>query len=195
MSSSPSESAAVTLPADPVELPAVPASGSFEIRQRGWLKRLLPQSMFGRSLLLIVMPLVLVQIIAVWVFYARHWETVSRRLSLDVAGDIGLVIEAMKFTGNELELTRLLENASALTNVDFVLERGAALTPETPEGSSLLEEQLRGSLRERVARPFRIDAVSDPRYARIQIELPEGVLAAEVPRKRLSTRLTSSSCG
>ena len=35
------------------------------------------------------MPLVLVQIIATWVFYARHWETVSRRLSADVAGDIG----------------------------------------------------------------------------------------------------------
>src|SRR6266550_670381 len=101
MSSSPSDGAAV-------ELAAAPASDSFEIRQRGWLKRLLPQGMFGRSLLLIVMPLVLVQIIAVWVFYARHWETVSKRLSLDVAGDIGLLIESMKYADTELETTRLL---------------------------------------------------------------------------------------
>src|SRR4030081_1979869 len=122
MSSSPSDGAVVALPANPSELTAAPASDSFEIRQRGWLKRLLPQSMFGRSLLLIVMPLVLVQIIAVWVFYARHWETVSKRLSQDVAGDIGLVIDAMKFAHTELELTGLLENASALTNIDFVLE-------------------------------------------------------------------------
>src|SRR5712692_5464062 len=107
MSSSPSDGAAVALPAEPAELPAAAASDNFEIRQRGWLKRLLPQSMFGRSLLLIVMPLVLVQIIAVWVFYARHWETVSKRLSLDVAGDIGLVIDGMKFADNQLELTRL----------------------------------------------------------------------------------------
>src|ERR1700687_2148992 len=132
------------------EPPVAPAPDSFEIRQRGWLKRLLPQGMFGRSLLLIVMPLVLVQIIAVWVFYARHWETVSKRLSLDVAGDIGLVIEAMKFANTELETTRLLENASALTHIDFVLERGAALTPEAPEGSSLFEEQLRDRVGERV---------------------------------------------
>src|SRR5205085_106238 len=156
-----------------------------------WLKRLLPQTMFGRSLLLIVMPLLLVQIIAVWVFYARHWETVSKRLSQDVAGDIGLVIEAMKFTHGELETTRLLENASGLTNIDFVLERAAALTPEPPEGSSLFEEQLRDTLRERVGRPYRIDAVSDPRYTRVLIELPAGVLAADVPRKRLSTYTTS----
>ena len=99
MSSSPSESAVVALPAAAAEPSVDSAPDSFEIRQRSWLKRLLPQSMFGRSLLLIVMPLVLVQIIAVWVFYARHWETVSKRLSQDVAGDIGLVIEAMKSTG------------------------------------------------------------------------------------------------
>jgi len=79
------------------------APQALDIRQRNWIKRLLPQTMFGRSLLLIVMPLVLVQIIAVWVFYARHWETVSRRLSGDVAGDIGMLIEAMRFTDNELE--------------------------------------------------------------------------------------------
>ena len=58
-----------------------------ELRPRNWLKRLLPRSMFGRSLLLIVIPLVLVQIIAAYVFYARHWEAVSYRLSADVAGD------------------------------------------------------------------------------------------------------------
>src|SRR6266478_5886993 len=167
------------------------ASADLDIRQRSRIKRLLPQTMFGRSLLLIVMPLVLVQIIAVWVFYARHWETVSKRLSLDVAGDIGLLIESMKYADTELETTRLLENASALTNIDFVLERGGALTPEVPEGSSLFEEQLHVTLRERVGRPYRIDAVSDPRYTRIQIQLPEGVLAAEVPRKRLSTYTTS----
>src|ERR1041384_7185528 len=110
--------AQIALPAaDPPDF----APDALDIRQRSPLKRLLPQTMFGRSLLLIVMPLVLVQIIAVWVFYARHWETVSRRLSGDVAGDIGLLVEAMRFTDNELELARLMENASALTNVGFAL--------------------------------------------------------------------------
>ena len=66
------------------------------MRPQNWLKRLLPQSMFGRSLLLIIIPLVLVQIIAAIVFYARHWEAVSYRLSADVAGDIELVIDALE---------------------------------------------------------------------------------------------------
>src|SRR5438105_8318814 len=119
MSSSPSESAVAALPDPSAEPPVDSAPDSFEIRQRGWLKRLLPQTMFGRSLLLIVMPLVLVQIIATWVFYGRHWETVSRRLSADTAGDIGLVIDSMKYADTPAELARLLDTASTLTGIPF----------------------------------------------------------------------------
>jgi two-component system osmolarity sensor histidine kinase EnvZ len=166
------------------------APDALDIRQRSRVKRLLPQTMFGRSLLLIVMPLVLVQIIATWAFYARHWETVSRRLSADVAGDIGLLIEAMQFADTELELTQLLENASGLTGINFSVASGATLPPSIPPGASLFEDQLRVALREHVGRPYQIDAVGDPRDIRIQIQLPLSVLTADVPRKRLYTSTT-----
>ncbi len=61
------------------------------IRQRIWIKRVLPNTMFGRSLLLIIMPLVLVQLISAWVFYARHWETVAHRFAGDVAAEIAML--------------------------------------------------------------------------------------------------------
>src|SRR5258708_21248001 len=145
MRSSPTEAAAADM-APPVAPQMAPTSGeppgfapdALDIRQRSPLKRLLPQTMFGRSLLLIVMPLVLVQIIATWVFYARHWETVSRRLSSDVAGDIGMVIEAMRFADTELELTKLLENASGLTGIAFSIARGASLAQPIPAGGALV---------------------------------------------------------
>src|SRR6266699_331122 len=119
MSSSLIESAAPAGAAIAAGAAAAPVD--IDIRQRSRIKRLLPQTMFGRSLLLIVLPLVLVQLIAISVFYGRHWETVSRRLSADVAGDIGLLINGMKFTDNELALARLTEDASVLTNIGFAL--------------------------------------------------------------------------
>ena len=61
-----------------------------EIQPRGLIKRLLPRTMFGRSLLIVVMPLVMLQAIATWIFYDRHWAAVSWRLSTGVAGDIAL---------------------------------------------------------------------------------------------------------
>ena len=188
MPSSPNEVAAPGLAAVTEAAELAPEAG--EIRQRSWIKRVLPQTMFGRALLLIVMPLVLAQIIAVWVFYARHWETVSRRLSSDVAGDIGMLIEAMRFADNELEMARLLENSSALTGIGFSVTHDATLAEPIPPGSSLFEDQLRNALGERVRRPYRIDATSDPHDILIQIQLPDGVLTADVPRKRLYTSTT-----
>src|SRR5262249_11254419 len=138
----------------------------------------------------IVMPLVLVQIIATWVFYGRHWETVSRRLSADTAGDIGLVIDGMKYADTPAELARLLETASGLTGIPFSVTREAILPTVPPAGSSQLEEQLRLAMNERVGRPYSMDAVSDPRDIHIRVQLDDGVLAAEVPRNRVYTSTT-----
>src|ERR1700732_5556703 len=80
----------------PLDLPAI-LPDSRAIRQRSWVKRILPTSMFGRSFLLIVMPLIIVQMVSAWAFYARHWETMSRRLSADVAEGIGVTLEGMNF--------------------------------------------------------------------------------------------------
>src|SRR5436853_62860 len=188
MPSSPIDAAAAAALVEAGDLPEIAPAA--DRSRAGWIKRVLPQTMFGRSLLLIVMPLVLVQIIAIWVFYARHWETVSRRLASDVAGDIGLLIEAMRFTDNELELARLLENAFTLTGIAFSTAPGASLAQPIPAGGALFEDQLRTALRERVRRPYVIDAVSDPRDIRMQIQLANGVLTADVPRKRLYTSTT-----
>ena len=77
--------------------------------------------MFGRSLLIVVMPLVLLQAIATWVFYDRHWAAVSWRLSAAVAGDIGLLIDALKLADSPAETARLLERAKAQTDLDVTI--------------------------------------------------------------------------
>ena len=37
-------------------------------------------------------------------------------------------------------------------------------------------------VKERVGRPYRMDAVNDPRDIHVRVQLPNGVFAAEVPR-------------
>ena len=174
-----------------VEPGAVEPDDGLEIRREAWIKRLLPRTMFGRSLLIVVIPLILLQAIATWVFYDRHWAAVSWRLSAGVAGDIGLLIEAMKLADTPAETARLLESAAALTDLDFALNRGDMLAPApSPASGSLLEEQLTQALQGRVSLPYRITATDDPRGIRIEVQLPEGVLAVEAPRKRLYSSTT-----
>ena len=187
MSSSPSDTTAA-LPAAPRELIAAPDAEAFEIRQRGWVKRLLPQTTFGRSLLLIVM--LLVQMIAAWIFYDRHWETVSYRLSADIAGDIAIVIDTIIPADSDAETVRLLRHASGMTELGFTFESGAVLPPEMPGSGTILEKQLTRAMTRRVQRPFRMDDTSCERCVLVAVQLGDGVLTVNIPRGRLYTATT-----
>ena len=173
-----------------VEPVSVEPEDRLEIQREGWIKRVLPRSMFGRSLLIVVLPLILLQAIAAWVFYDRHWAAVSWRLSAGVAGDIGLVIEAIKLVDSPSKTARLLESAAAVTDLDFTMNRGGALYSAATATGSLLEDQLTQAMQGRVAVPYRIAASEDPWGIRIEAQLPQGVLAVEVPRKRLYSPTT-----
>jgi two-component system osmolarity sensor histidine kinase EnvZ len=173
----------------PIDIPPI-TPDSLDIRQRSGIKRVLPKTMFGRSLLLIVMPLILVQIISAWVFYARHWETMERRLSADVAGDISTVIEGMKFTTTDADRARLMEQASAANDIDFSFARNEKLTPPAPPDGSGVEEQLRVAVNERLGTASRTEMLSDSSDFRVAVAVRGGVLQAVVPRKRLTTPTT-----
>ena len=60
------------------------------------IKRYLPRSFLGRSIMIIVTPLILLQIVSTWIFYDRHWTLITRRLADSVAGEIGFVVSSLE---------------------------------------------------------------------------------------------------
>ena len=164
--------------------------GERDIRPRGWIKQLLPRTMFGRSLLIVVMPVVLLQAIATWIFYDRHWAAISWRLSNGVAGDIALMIEAIELSGSDGAVARLLRHGGVLTDLEFTLDRGQHLPPPLPPSGTLVEDQLTQAMQGRVGLPWRISGLDDPQSLRIAVQLPRGVLSVEVPWNRLYSSTT-----
>src|ERR1700748_2838548 len=59
---------------------------------RRFIKRFLPRRLFGRSLIIIVAPMVLLQGVVTYVFFERDLDTTTRRLARDVAGDVALLV-------------------------------------------------------------------------------------------------------
>ncbi|HKX08311.1 MAG TPA: ATP-binding protein [Stellaceae bacterium] len=183
---------------NPIEAPGAAAGLSpgrlAEARQAvqdtRWHKRLLPRTLFGRSLLIIVTPLVLVQLIATWIFYDRVWETVSRRLSTAVAGEIADVVLDMSVLTDPAERTRDLERTGRATELDYIFWAGETLPSGMARVASGGSEALVAALTERVKRPFQIDDEFDPRDILVTIALPDGVLQVAVPKKRLFTPTT-----
>jgi two-component system osmolarity sensor histidine kinase EnvZ len=156
-----------------------------------FIKRFLPRSLFGRSLMILVTPVVLLQIVATYVFYEQHWETMSKRLSGGVAGDVAMVIDVLSEDIDTASRDTMLALAERHTGIRMHYV-GTEILPNRPvhaSGSSV-GATLASALEERVARPFQVDADSDDRNVLVAIQMSEGVLHASVPRKRLFSSTT-----
>ena len=57
------------------------------------LKKILPKSLLGRSLLIIVVPLVILQLVSGTIFYETHWDKVTLRLARVYVVGIVVVVE------------------------------------------------------------------------------------------------------
>src|SRR5690242_15242856 len=94
---------------------------------RRWFKRMLPRSLYGRSLLILILPLVLAQSIATWIFYDRHWETVARRLSTSVAADIALTLDSLASATTDSQRAAVFRRAADDTELVYSFHAGATL--------------------------------------------------------------------
>jgi two-component system osmolarity sensor histidine kinase EnvZ len=162
-------------------------------RKRAFLKRFLPQTLFGRAMLILVTPLILVQIVAVWVFYDRLWDVVARRLAQGVAGDIALVIDSRHFDPRSYGNHAFLQVAGTSTGLGFEFFPGRSLSAtDRPVHFriSLINQQLSDALRSAVHRPFRIHHLHGRHAVLVDIQLAEGLLEVLVPIDRLWSSTT-----
>ena len=60
------------------------------------IKRLLPRTIEGRTLAIIVIPVFIAQIVTPVLFFERHFSSLSRGLAFAVAGDIAAMIDDME---------------------------------------------------------------------------------------------------
>src|SRR3954451_5207849 len=156
----------------------------------GLIKRILPQTLFGRSLLIIVTPVILLQVVATWIFYDRHWDTMTNRLAYAVGGEIGMVIEQLERDGSMAGRTETLAMAARTMDLIITFEPDAILPPQRQKLSSLLERTLGMALDERVRKPFVIDTRVASNWIEIRVQMADGVLSVMSPERRLFSSTT-----
>ncbi|AWK86849.1 ATP-binding protein [Azospirillum thermophilum] len=166
--------------------PARRARSDRRNRQRG-LKRFLPRTLFGRSILIIVTPVILAQAVATWIFYDRHWDTVTNRLAFGVAGDIAMVIAMLEHNPTPEGREWVLATTARSTDLIVTLEPGTPLPETKPPLRGLLERTLGKALEERVGRPFAINTRVAREWYEIRVQMAEGTLSVMSPERRLFT--------
>jgi two-component system, OmpR family, osmolarity sensor histidine kinase EnvZ len=159
------------------------------------LKRLLPRTLLGRSLLIIVSPLVLLQVISTWVFFDRHYDTTTKRLAQGLAGDISAVVQLLEREPSDIGRLQTFRLASNTMSLTLSFSEGGRLSTNTTRASlniftNILDRKLTQALDDFVRRPFLIDTRSLEDDVEIQVQLADGVLRVIAPRSRLFSPTT-----
>ena len=163
---------------------------SFRVFVR-WLKRRLPGTLFGRSLLIIVLPVALMQIAVTYVFFDAHWQTVTSRLSEGLAGDIDWAVESYKEDPSPEAFAKLSQRAEDSMSLSIALQPGRKLPVRRRDPPVLMEaffapidRSLDRALSERLDAPFWFDTTRYPAYVDIRVGVQGGVMRVLAPRER-----------
>ena len=151
------------------------------------VKSLLPRSLFGRALAILMVPIVVLQLVVGLIFFERHYQRVTTQLTRGVALELAIAIGEVEAAPDaEARAARIASLAGPL-EMGLTLEDDADLTPGVDRNlTDLSGGVLARTLRAELARPLAIDLASEPGIARIAVETAAGVLEARIARTRLS---------
>ncbi|QNT78843.1 ATP-binding protein [Entomobacter blattae] len=154
-----------------------------------FIRRILPRSFLGRSLLIILIPLVVIQLISLSLYYGSYYHTVSRRLTDGIAGEIRVVVENYHHIG--ATATHPV-NPALQSSIEQVWLMQVKFYPhrrlETRSARYVLgpiDEDLDKALKTFLSYPFHTDWNTDPENITVWVQLPTGLLSITFPRKRL----------
>jgi two-component system osmolarity sensor histidine kinase EnvZ len=150
------------------------------------IKRRAPTSLFGRSLLIIVLPVTIMQIAVTYAFFDAHWQTVNAHLTEGVAGDVAWLLASYEAAPTPANLRRISDRAQQTMTLSIALEEGAIL-PRGHRPSLLVpvDRALKKALAERVDAPVWFDTARYPAYVDIRVKVPQGVLRIIAPNDRV----------
>src|ERR1700722_19146957 len=143
---------------------------------KGWM----PTGLYARALLIMIVPMVVLQWVVAFVFFDRHWSTVTQDLSKAVVQDVASLIDIYKGYPQDKDRTLLRRIAQQRLGlvVDF-LPVGDMPSPGPKPFFSLLDYSLSSvsrQLSQQIGKPFWIDTVGRSNLLEIRIQLDDAVM-------------------
>ncbi|MCK5384417.1 MAG: HAMP domain-containing protein [Alphaproteobacteria bacterium] len=169
-----------------------------KVKRRGIIKRLLPQTLFFRSLLILIVPIVLIQVIVTTIFFDRHWSKVTSRLAFAVAGEISLLVSTIEQSENEDIANNALINAMA-QKLDILVTYKPEVTlpdilPHKNTTGFIWAAMIKGTLDRELGHqlsvPYTISVDFKEKWINVRVQLTQGVLDIDIPQRRLFSSTT-----
>lgn len=150
------------------------------------LKRFLPRRLFGRSLIIVLAPMLILLTIVTAVFFDRHYRIVTATLTRGVANDIGYMVQLENSAplGPARDAER--QRAAAFFNMPVQFLPDEKLDRSISEPADPLDRQLFYIFRTQLRGETSFDTQSYADYVDVRVQLKDGVLSVLVPRARVA---------
>ncbi len=168
-------------------------------KRKGFIKKLLPQTLFGRSLLILVLPIFLIQVISTFIFFDRHWSKMTSRLAFAVAGEIAVIVSYMdNSTEDEIKkITSISERKLGFLitydknqNLEIIYNEINSSPSILGGWNSMIKSTLSHELKNSIDHPFYVDVDFKEKWVEVRIQLDDGVLNISLPQRRLFSSTT-----
>ncbi len=161
-------------------------------------RRFLPSTLFGRSLMIIATPILLLQLIVSFIFFDRHWESMSGRLIYALAGEVSMLTTQLQEARGDQQAEYVI--AAAAKSLDLQIQI-LPLVPEAmqPAASPFeqfywfsIDRKLNNALKRRLTRPFTVQTTDeDDKKFKVVVQLDDHRIAEFVcPERRLTSSTT-----
>ncbi len=168
------------------------------IKEYKGIKRILPKTLFFRSLLILITPIFLIQIILTVVFFDRHWGKMTTRLAYAVSGEIALVVSYIDDNESRDDIDRIIYLMSQKLDLlitykisDIIQinnspqDEAIALSWET-----MIKKTLGHELHKAIDKNFIVKVDFSEKWVGVQIQMDNGVLYVDIPQRRLFSTTT-----
>lgn len=139
----------------------------------------LPNGLYARSILIVILPMVILQSVITFIFLERHWALVTNRLSLVLTQDLSAIIDIYQSYPQDQDLDTLTRIAQDRMKIDIEFLPKGPLPPALPKPFfSIVDGALSNEIRKQIGRPFWLDTVGRSNFIEIRIQLPNAILRA-----------------
>jgi len=145
------------------------------------IKNFLPRSIFGRALIILSAPILLVQLVSNFVFLDRHLDSVTKLL----AQDLTQMTKTLLYIRGQKDIVPI---AQEWYNFTYRFQKGARLKKNHPVPEDWAEQYLMEALDSSLKYPYEL--WQDDQHLVIAVQLPEGVATVRFWRKRLMSKTT-----
>ena len=154
------------------------------------IKKFLPQTLLGRSILILVVPLIILQIIITLIFYNRHWDTIARHRTIDFVKDITLVVESFEKNKSTENQSWVLNDVSEKLQLQTLYIKNKKLSfDKDKQKTSKLEKYLLENL-DPLGKRFNLNINDKKKLITVMVEINNGVLEFHANKKRIYSSTT-----